>query len=172
MFVLQSNSRPKRGYDQSDGSRAPKRTRETPVAQDPYMAQGGYGGYAPPSGADPWAAYGAYGMPQQMMMQQQAMMQQPMPGMPAAAPGSSCTLFVAGLGPSATEEELRAAFGSLGGLKNIKMKGGNGRPPVAWVQYENHQLSGQAMATFNGTMLNSSDRGAIRIEFAKSEMGR
>ncbi|OXU17800.1 hypothetical protein TSAR_010042 [Trichomalopsis sarcophagae] len=46
-------------------------------------------------------------------------------------------------------------------------KGGS---PVAFVEYQDVRYAAQAMATLQGSLLVSSDRGAIRIEYAKSKM--
>ena len=46
-------------------------------------------------------------------------------------------------------------------------KGGS---PVAFVEYQDVPYAAQAMATLQGSLLLSSDRGAIRIEYAKSKM--
>ncbi|KAJ9600752.1 hypothetical protein L9F63_001107, partial [Diploptera punctata] len=46
-------------------------------------------------------------------------------------------------------------------------KGGS---PVAFVEYQDVRFAAQAMATLQGSFLLSSDRGAIRIEYAKSKM--
>jgi hypothetical protein len=42
--------------------------------------------------------------------------------------------------------------------------------PVAFVEFRDVQSAGQAMQLLQGKYLLSSDRGAIRIEFAKSKM--
>lgn len=46
-------------------------------------------------------------------------------------------------------------------------KGGS---TVAFVEYQDVRYAAQAMATLQGSLLVSSDRGAIRIEYAKSKM--
>lgn len=42
--------------------------------------------------------------------------------------------------------------------------------PVAFVEFKDIGSAGSAMAALQGTFLLSSDRGAIRIEYAKSKM--
>lgn len=42
--------------------------------------------------------------------------------------------------------------------------------PVAFVEFKDAECAGQAMSLLQGTFLLSSDRGPIRIEFAKSKM--
>lgn len=41
---------------------------------------------------------------------------------------------------------------------------------MAFVEYQDVRYAAQAMATLQGSFLLSSDRGAIRIEYAKSKM--
>lgn len=41
---------------------------------------------------------------------------------------------------------------------------------MAFVEYQDVRYAAQAMATLQGSLLVSSDRGAIRIEYAKSKM--
>lgn len=58
---------------------------------------------------------------------------------------------------------------SFPGFCRLRMhtKGGS---PVAFVEYQDVRVAAQAMATLQGSFLLSSDRGAIRIEYAKSKM--
>jgi hypothetical protein len=46
-------------------------------------------------------------------------------------------------------------------------KGGS---PVAFIEYQDVRFAAHAMTTLQGSFLLSSDRGAIRIEYAKSKM--
>ncbi|XP_076546500.1 uncharacterized protein LOC117605079 isoform X4 [Osmia lignaria lignaria] len=79
------------------------------------------------------------------------------------------TLFVANLGQFVSEHELKDIFSSFPGFSRLRMhtKGGS---PVAFVEYQDVRYAAQAMATLQGSFLLSSDRGAIRIEYAKSKM--
>ncbi|XP_046430749.1 U1 small nuclear ribonucleoprotein A-like isoform X1 [Neodiprion fabricii] len=79
------------------------------------------------------------------------------------------TLFVANLGQFVSEHELKEIFNSFPGFCRLRMhtKGGS---PVAFVEYQDVRYAAQAMATLQGSFLLSSDRGAIRIEYAKSKM--
>ncbi len=47
---------------------------------------------------------------------------------------------------------------------------GSSHIPVAFVEFRDVQSAGSAMQALQGKYLLSSDRGAIRIEFAKSKM--
>lgn len=49
----------------------------------------------------------------------------------------------------------------------MHLKGGS---PVAFVEFQDVRCAGHAMAALLGTYLHSSDRGAMRIEYAKSKM--
>ncbi|XP_067012312.2 uncharacterized protein cpo [Anabrus simplex] len=79
------------------------------------------------------------------------------------------TLFVANLGQFVSEHELKEIFSSFPGFCRLRMhaKGGS---PVAFIEYQDVRFAAQAMATLQGSFLLSSDRGAIRIEYAKSKM--
>ncbi|XP_059481761.1 protein couch potato isoform X3 [Neocloeon triangulifer] len=79
------------------------------------------------------------------------------------------TLFVANLGQFVSEHELKEIFGSFPGFSRLRMhaKGGS---PVAFVEYGDLKCASQAMAALQGSFLISSDRGAMRIEYAKTKM--
>ncbi|GAB6019127.1 hypothetical protein CHUAL_000745 [Chamberlinius hualienensis] len=80
------------------------------------------------------------------------------------------TLFVANLGQFVSEQELKDVFGSFAGFSRLRMhnKGGS---PVAFVEYQDIRFAAQAMNSLQGFGLVSSDRGGIRIEYAKNKMG-
>lgn len=64
---------------------------------------------------------------------------------------------------------------SLPGFCRLRMHSSKGphpgnNVPVAFVEFKNAACAASAMATLQGRYLLSSDRGAIRIEFAKSKM--
>lgn len=78
------------------------------------------------------------------------------------------TLFVANLGQTVTEQELKEVFGSLPGFTRLRMlsKGGS---PVSFVEYQDTSHAVVAMSMLQGFVL-CPDRGGIRIEFAKTKM--
>ncbi|KAI0232809.1 hypothetical protein LSAT2_016914 [Lamellibrachia satsuma] len=80
------------------------------------------------------------------------------------------TLFVANLGPFCSEQELKELFGSFPGFSRLRMhnKGGS---PVAFVEYQDVRYATEAFNRLQGFVLLSSERGGIRIEFAKNKMG-
>lgn len=80
------------------------------------------------------------------------------------------TLFVANLGQLVSEQELKDLFASFPGFCRLRMhnKGGS---PVAFVEYQDVRFATQAMNSLQGFVLLSSDRGGIRIEYAKNKMG-
>ncbi|XP_049857466.1 protein couch potato-like [Schistocerca serialis cubense] len=94
-------------------------------------------------------------------------------GSSSSQPGVSnapcSTLFVANLGQFVSEHELKELFSSFPGFCRLRMhtKGGS---PVAFVEFQDVRCAAQAMANLQGSFLLSSDRGAIRIEYAKSKM--
>ncbi|ESO90845.1 hypothetical protein LOTGIDRAFT_122701, partial [Lottia gigantea] len=80
------------------------------------------------------------------------------------------TLFVANLGQFCSEQELKDLFGTFQGFSRVRMhnKGGS---PVAFVEFQDLRTATEAMARLQGFMLLSSDRGGIRIEYARNKMG-
>lgn len=68
--------------------------------------------------------------------------------------------------------ELRSMH-SLPGFSRLRLhsKGTQqGSVPVAFIEFKDAACAGSAMSALQGTFLLSSDRGAIRIEYAKSKM--
>lgn len=62
---------------------------------------------------------------------------------------------------------------SLPGFSRLRLhtKGTQqGSVPVAFIEFKDAACAGSAMSALQGTFLLSSDRGAIRIEYAKSKM--
>ncbi|XP_018574371.1 U1 small nuclear ribonucleoprotein A [Anoplophora glabripennis] len=90
------------------------------------------------------------------------------PGMGVSNPPCS-TLFVANLGQFVSEHELKEIFASFPGFCRLRMhnKGGS---PVAFMEYQDVRYAAQVMGALQGSFLLSSDRGPIRIEYAKSKM--
>ncbi|CAG9863874.1 unnamed protein product [Phyllotreta striolata] len=90
------------------------------------------------------------------------------PGMGVSNPPCS-TLFVANLGQFVSEHELKEIFASFPGFCRLRMhtKGGS---PVAFVEYQDVRCAAHVMAALQGSFLLSSDRGPIRIEYAKNKM--
>lgn len=80
------------------------------------------------------------------------------------------TLFVANLGQFVSEQELKDLFGSFPGFCRLRMHN-KGGAPVAFVEYQDIRLATHAMTALQGYVLFSSDRGGIRIEYAKNKMG-
>ncbi|KAL5020402.1 hypothetical protein ScPMuIL_003294 [Solemya velum] len=80
------------------------------------------------------------------------------------------TLFVANLGQFSSEQELKDLFSSFQGYSRLRMhnKGGS---PVAFVEFQDVRQACEAMNRLQGFVLLSSDRGGIRIEYAKNKMG-
>uniref|UniRef100_A0A914VXZ2 RRM domain-containing protein n=1 Tax=Plectus sambesii TaxID=2011161 RepID=A0A914VXZ2_9BILA len=88
----------------------------------------------------------------------------------SAASGACSTLFVANLGASVNEDELREVFRSFPGFCRLRMHNKNGSP-VAFVEYQDLRQATQAINSLQGFVLVSSDRGGMRIEYARNKMG-
>ncbi|RLN57755.1 hypothetical protein BBJ29_005515 [Phytophthora kernoviae] len=65
--------------------------------------------------------------------------------------GTNTTVFVGGLDPSTTEEELRARFGGLGEIVSVKVPPGRG---CGFVQYSSKEAAEVAITQMNGTVIN------------------
>ncbi|POM68113.1 Nucleolin [Phytophthora palmivora] len=70
-------------------------------------------------------------------------------GMPEEE-GTNTTVFVGGLDPSTTEDELRARFGALGEIVSVKVPPGRG---CGFVQYTTKEAAEVAIAQMNGTVI-------------------
>nr|ABR17821.1 unknown [Picea sitchensis] len=79
------------------------------------------------------------------------------------------TLFVANLGPTCTEGELREVLSRFQGFKMLKLQTKGGMP-VAFVDFEDVTSSAEALKQLQDTLLPSSDRGGLHLEYAKSRM--
>ncbi|RLN88893.1 hypothetical protein BBJ28_00002222 [Nothophytophthora sp. Chile5] len=64
--------------------------------------------------------------------------------------GTNTTVFVGGLDPSTSEEELRARFGGLGEIVSVKVPPGRG---CGFVQYSTKDSAEMAIAQMNGTVI-------------------
>jgi len=98
----------------------------------------------------------------------------PLHHLSASAPGGGnppcSTLFVANLGKNCTEKELKDLFGTFPGFRRLKMYS-KGNSPVCFVEYGELGVAMQALLTFQGHVMLSSERGGIRIEYARTKMG-
>ncbi|OAY53140.1 protein WHI4 isoform X2 [Manihot esculenta] len=84
--------------------------------------------------------------------------------------GNPCsTLFIANLGPNCTEDELKQSLSQYPGFTMLKMRAKGGMP-VAFADFEEVELAKKAMEDLQGTLLPSSDRGGMHIEYARSKM--
>ncbi|XP_071514042.1 uncharacterized protein cpo isoform X9 [Panulirus ornatus] len=93
------------------------------------------------------------------------------PQHPAAPHNPPCsTLFIANLGPNVAEHELKDIFSSFHGYVRLRMHT-KGDTPVAFVEFSDVRFASAALTSLQGFVLVSSDRGGIRIEYAKSKMG-
>ncbi|KAG1703534.1 hypothetical protein DVH05_007481 [Phytophthora capsici] len=65
--------------------------------------------------------------------------------------GANTTVFVGGLDPSTTEDELRGRFGALGEIVSVKVPPGRG---CGFVQYTTKEAAEVAISQMNGTVVN------------------
>ncbi|KAL2899517.1 RNA-binding protein with multiple splicing 2 [Bienertia sinuspersici] len=79
------------------------------------------------------------------------------------------TLFIANLGPNCSDDELRVALSQFAGFNGMKMRARGGMP-VAFADYEEIEQATHVMEALQGSMLASSDRGGMHIEYARSKM--
>ncbi|BAF18741.1 U1 small nuclear ribonucleoprotein A isoform X3 [Oryza sativa Japonica Group] len=79
------------------------------------------------------------------------------------------TLFVANLGHSCTEEELKEVLSKQPGFHLLKMRRRGGMP-VAFADFTDIESSTAAMDALQGTVLASSDADGLQIEYARSKM--
>ncbi|XP_077996655.1 RNA-binding protein, mRNA-processing factor 2a-like isoform X2 [Glandiceps talaboti] len=80
------------------------------------------------------------------------------------------TLFVANLGTHTTEQELRELFNGLPGFSRLRFHN-KGGAPCCFVEFQTIAFASQALNQLQGYVMLSSDRGGLRIEFAKNKMG-
>ncbi|CAI5716295.1 unnamed protein product [Hyaloperonospora brassicae] len=66
--------------------------------------------------------------------------------------GANTTVFVGGLDPSATEDELRARFGVLGEIVSVKVPPGRG---CGFVQYTTKEAAEMAISQMNGAVISN-----------------
>ncbi|KAK0598606.1 hypothetical protein LWI29_036248 [Acer saccharum] len=77
------------------------------------------------------------------------------------------TLFIANLGPNCTEDEQVLSLYPGFSMLKLRAKGGM---PVAFADYEEIEQANRVMEELQGSMLPSSDRGGMHIEYARSKM--
>ncbi|XP_076935101.1 uncharacterized protein LOC143601616 [Bidens hawaiensis] len=83
--------------------------------------------------------------------------------------GACSTLFIANLGPTCTESELKPVLSRYPGFNTLKVRNRGGMP-VAFADYEEVEQATEVMNTLQGSTLPSSDRGGMHIEYARSKM--
>ncbi|URD86884.1 hypothetical protein MUK42_27598 [Musa troglodytarum] len=85
------------------------------------------------------------------------------------------TLFIANLGPTCTEEELKQVLSKYAGFHVLKMRGRGGMP-VAFADFTDTESSTAAMNGLQGILLESSDRGgehnAVISQLIESSRGQ
>ncbi|GAV60516.1 RRM_1 domain-containing protein [Cephalotus follicularis] len=79
------------------------------------------------------------------------------------------TLFIANLGPNCTEDELKQVLSNYPGFNVLKMRAKGGMP-IAFADFEEIEQANKVMEELQGSLLPSSDRGGMHIEYARSKM--
>ncbi|XP_042405304.1 uncharacterized protein LOC121995633 isoform X1 [Zingiber officinale] len=79
------------------------------------------------------------------------------------------TLFIANLGPTCTEQELNGLLSKYSGFHMLKMRGKGGMP-VAFADFLDIESANAALSGLQDTLLESSDRGGMHVEYARSRM--
>lgn len=79
------------------------------------------------------------------------------------------TLFIANLGPNCTEDELKQVISPYPGFKILKLRARVGMP-VAFADFEEIEQATKVLEDLQGSILASSDRGGMHIEYARSKM--
>lgn len=82
-------------------------------------------------------------------------------------PGS--TLFISNLGTASSEQEISEVFGAFQGFVRAQLYN-RGHNINAFVQYKDYESSTQALNHLQGSVLMSSDKGPMKIEYAKNPM--
>ncbi|XLT11720.1 hypothetical protein HN51_057410 [Arachis hypogaea] len=76
---------------------------------------------------------------------------------------------MANLGPNCTEDELRQTFSVYAGFNMVKIRSRGGMP-VTFADFDVVEQATKVMEQLQGSMLSSSDRGGMHIEYARSKM--
>ncbi|GMI77921.1 hypothetical protein like AT3G13700 [Hibiscus trionum] len=79
------------------------------------------------------------------------------------------TLFIANLGPNCTEYELKEVISKYPGFNMLKIRAKGGMP-VAFADFEEIEQATKVMTDLQSSLLPSSDRGGMHIEYARSKM--
>lgn len=79
------------------------------------------------------------------------------------------TIFIANLGHTCTEDELKEVLSKEPGFHVLKMRRRGGMP-VAFADFTDIESSTAAMNRLQGTVLASSDNDGLHIEYARSKM--
>jgi len=81
------------------------------------------------------------------------------------------TLFIGNLGDGTDEVELRSIFGSQPGFRQIKLNRG-ARGITCFVEYDDVVNAMAVHQSQQGAVLQSSDRGAVRIQYSRNPFGK
>ncbi|KAE8696403.1 proline-rich receptor-like protein kinase PERK5-like [Hibiscus syriacus] len=79
------------------------------------------------------------------------------------------TLFIANLGPNCSEYELKEVISKYPGFNMLKIRAKGGMP-VAFADFEQIEQATKVLTDLQSSLLPSSDRGGMHIEYARSKM--
>lgn len=81
------------------------------------------------------------------------------------------TLFIGNLGEKTSEAELRALFAGQPGFRQMKVLR-QGKSTVCFVEMQDIPSASNVHSALQGAVLNTSDRGGLRIQYSKNPFGR
>lgn len=180
--LAKSNSRSKRSRTDDGGSNSSDKRIRGPNSVPGVYPDAGVGGtvHMPGMANSGYSDTSGFPSTQSGGMMEASIFQDGVPGLttgqstaptqPASNPPCP-TLFVANLGPTCSEEELTQVFSRCPGFLKLKMQI-IGELPVAFVDFQEITSSTQALNHLQNAMLLSSDRGGMRLQYAKARMGR
>ena len=137
------------------GSRAVRVSLATPKKSSGGGGGASVGGGFPPGQFQPVGM--GMGMAYPMMQQQQG---PDMRGMQQQE-SSNTTLYVGGISPTTTDEDIRAVFSDFGEIRNIKIASGKA---CAFVHYRERSCAEKALVATNGFMIKGN---AVRVSWGR-----
>lgn len=179
--LAKANSRSKRSRTDDGGSSSSDKRIRGPNSVPEVYPDAGVGGtvHIPGMANSGYSDTSGFPSTQSGGMKEAAVFQDGVPGLTtgqSAAPTQPAinppcpTLFIANLGSTCSEEELTQVFSRCQGFLKLKMQIRGGLP-VAFVDFQDITSSTQALNHLQNTMLQSSDRGGMCLEYAKARMG-
>ena len=164
--LANQNSNRKRKPDQyypAEVGYAYSSARAASSAQDGYGYGSGsssYGGYGVASSSSSSSSYENYAQIADLSASAYSS------GKSSSRMPPSATLFISYVTDETTVEDLRAVFGQMAGFRAARKTTMRGAP-CAFIEFDNDRNSTVAMNIMQGQCLRPTDRGGLRIEYAK-----